>query len=76
VEKSGRKISSANAALLQKAMDHHESATKCIKDVLASNTTDDPDDDDSDNTVPTVTVLSERDQRLAEAKALRESIKV
>lgn len=80
VEKSGRKISSANAALLQQAMDHHESATKCIKDVLASNATADPDEDDDMNpepdnsTVPTVTVLSAREQRLAEAKALRESI--
>jgi hypothetical protein len=46
VEKSGRKISNANAALLQKAMDHHASATQCIKDVLGSNAADDPDGDD------------------------------
>jgi len=79
VEKAGRKISSANAALLQKAMDHHASATKCIKDVLDSNAADDPDDDndtDPDNDVPTVVVLSAREQRLAEARALRDSLKI
>lgn len=77
VERSGRKISSANAALLQKAMDHHASATQCIKDVLGSNDVSDPDgDDDKDpdgDAVPEVVVLSAREQRLAEAKALRES---
>jgi hypothetical protein len=42
-------ISSANEAAVGKAMDHHESATKCIKDVLASNAlTDDPDGDNDD----------------------------
>jgi HK97 family phage prohead protease len=76
VEKSGRKISNANAALLQKAMDHHESATKCIKDVLASNAAaDDPDGDNDDPAdAPDVVVLSAIEQRIAEAKALRESI--
>jgi HK97 family phage prohead protease len=85
VEKSGRSISSANRSLLQKAMDHHESATKCIKDVLGSNATDgdDPDGDDDNNMVvladdqatPAVPAV-EKDQRalrLAEAKALRAS---
>ncbi len=81
VEKSGRKISSANAALLQKAMDHHESMGKCIKEVMDSNAASDPDGDDdtdpdSDDTVPTVVVLSAREQRLAEAKALKDSVKL
>ena len=77
--KSGRSISSANEALLKEAMDHHASATQCIKDVLAGNAAADPDEDgdkDPDNDLPTVTVLSARDQRLAEAKALRASVKI
>jgi HK97 family phage prohead protease len=80
VEKSGRKISNANAALLQKAMDHHASATQCIKDVLGGDMADDPDGDegkDPDGDAgPEVVVLSAREQRLAEAKALRESAKL
>jgi len=84
VEKSGRKISNANAALLQQAMDHHASATKCIKDVMDSNAAADPDGDDDSNepdadAVPVVVVLSAedlREQRLAEAKALRASVKI
>lgn len=84
VERAGRKISNANAALLQQAMDHHASATKCIKDVLDGNTTADPDDDNDqdpivDDSVPTVTVLSAedlREQRLIEARALRASVKI
>jgi hypothetical protein len=77
VEKSGRKISTANEALLKQAMDHHESASKCIKDVLDSNAAADPDGDDdagAADAVPAVVVLSARDQRIAEAKALRESL--
>ncbi len=79
--KAGRKISSANAALLQKAMDHHASATQCIKDVMDSNAAADPDGDNDadpgpDDAVPVVVVLSAREQRLAEAKALRESAKL
>jgi HK97 family phage prohead protease len=83
LEKSGRRISSANETLLKKAMDHHESATKCIKDVLASNETDDndsePDNDPDDMTIVAPKVMTEAEQRatrLADAKALRESIKV
>lgn len=82
VVRAGRKISNANAALLQKAMDHHASATQCIMDCLDSNESDeDPDDDpdndnDEDKDIPTVTVLSARDQRIADAKALKASIKV
>ena len=44
--KAGRRIGSANEALLREALDHHASATKCIKDVLDSNDGDEPDDDD------------------------------
>jgi HK97 family phage prohead protease len=79
-EKSGRRISSANEALLRKAMDHHESATKCIKDVLDSNAAgeDDPDGDGDGDLVadPVVTEADKRAQRLAEAKALRASAKL
>jgi HK97 family phage prohead protease len=85
--KAGRKVSAANEALLMKAMDHHASATDCLKQVLASNMTDDPDmdgDDDSNvpqdmnDHVPEVVVLSEeaqRQKRLEEARALKASIK-
>ncbi len=84
VEKSGRKISNANAALLQQAMDHHASATKCIKDVMDSNAAADPDGDDDTNepdadVVPVVVVLTAeelREQRLAEARALKASFKI
>jgi HK97 family phage prohead protease len=89
VEKAGRKISSANQALLQQAMDHHESATKCIKDVLASNEPDgEPDNDGDENgnnmvvlaAEPTVTIVpvvveDPRAKRLAEVAALKASIK-
>jgi len=52
-EKSGRRISSANEALLKTAMDHHASATQCIKDVLDSNAAADP-DGDGDNDLEVV----------------------
>lgn len=82
--KSGRRISAANQALLQKAMDHHASATECIKDVLASNAAgdDEPDDDVDDMIVdppPTPKVMTEAEKRaarLAEAKSLRSSAKL
>lgn len=79
--KSGRRISNANEALLKQAMDHHASATKCIKDVLDSNAAADPDGDgdmdpDVDPVVPPVVVLNARDQRIAEAKALKASVKI
>lgn len=91
VEKSGRKISNANAAKLQEAVDHHASATKsladsmaCIKDVMDSNAAADPDgdsvqDEPDDDTVPTVVVLTAealREQRIAEAAALKASVKI
>lgn len=82
-EKAGRKISSANKALLQQAMDHHESATKCIKDVLDSNATDgSPDEGESDENnmivlaVDAIDLEDPRARRLAEAKALRASAKI
>lgn len=84
--KAGRRISSANEALLNKAMDHHESATKCIKDVLASNALEDDSgpDGDGDGDGPVVIVdpekvLTEAEQRakrIAEAKALRASVNI
>jgi phage head maturation protease len=43
--KSGRRISAANEALLRDAMDHHASATKCIKDVLDEAAELEPDTD-------------------------------
>jgi HK97 family phage prohead protease len=87
IVKSGRAISSANAALLQEAMDHHASATKCIKDVLEGNAPPDPSDPDDvgngDGDGPTVivdpddkTLTDPRAKRLAEAKALRASAKI
>jgi HK97 family phage prohead protease len=79
-QKSGRRISSANEALLRKAMDHHECATKCIKDVLDSNESDDDDPDEGSDApemiAPPKTEADKRAQRLAEAKALRASVKV
>jgi hypothetical protein len=81
--KSGRRISAANQELLQKAMDHHASATDCIKSVLASNAAGDgdPDDDVDDMIVEPIepkvmTEAEKRAARLAEAKALRASVKL
>jgi HK97 family phage prohead protease len=84
--KAGRRISAANKELLQKAMDHHESATACIKQVLDSNETDenDPDDDGDDDSTsnpevivpPEDTEATKRAKRLAEARALKESVKL
>jgi len=80
--KAGRRISSANEALLMKAMDHHASATQCIKDVLASNAADDDPDGDGDNDnqmiviPPMMTEADKRAERLAEARALRASVKL
>jgi HK97 family phage prohead protease len=77
-EKAGRRISSANEAKLKAAMDHHASATQCIKDVLDSNAAaEDPDGDNDDPAdVPEVVVLSAIEQRIAEAKALRATVKI
>jgi hypothetical protein len=51
-EKSGRRISAPTRQSCSEAMDHHESATKCIKDVLASNESDEHEpDDDPDNLI-------------------------
>lgn len=81
VEKSGRKISKANEVKLKQAMDHHESASKCIKDVLESNAADEESDDDASGNdmivlaQDTVT-LDQRAQRLADVKALRAFAKI
>jgi HK97 family phage prohead protease len=79
--KAGRRISSANEAKLKEAMDHHASATQCIKDVIASNEPDDnePDNDPDDMKIPVPTVTENADpraKRLAEAKALRALVKI
>jgi hypothetical protein len=81
--KSGRRISSANAALLREAMGHHESATKCIQNVLDGNDADDDDPENDDgNKTARVAILTEvveqdpRAKRLAEAAALRASAKI
>lgn len=77
--KSGRRVSSANEALLKKAMEHHDSATRCIKDVLASNESGSPDDDgdyDDMDDDSMVTEAVKRARRIAEAKALRASAKI
>lgn len=77
--KAGRRISSANAALLKQAMDHHASATDCLKQVLDSNEPDEPDADDSgssnDMEIP-LTDEAKRLKRLQDAKALRASLKL
>lgn len=79
-EKSGRAISSANEALLREALGHHESATKCIQDVLDGNRPgDDPDgngDGEGDGNPDDKTAADPRAKRLAEAKALRASAKI
>jgi len=80
VVKAGRRISAANQAKLQEAMDHHASATQCIKDVLASNEPDDePDDDGDEMTIvapPKAEETDPRAARLAEARALKASVKL
>ncbi len=81
VEKSGRKISSANEAKLKEAMDHHASASQCIKDVLDSNAADDSDSNDpepeADDPPPVAMItLSAVEQRIAEARALKASLKI
>jgi hypothetical protein len=87
VKKAGRRISSANEALLREALDHHEkaiadfqtgisrceSSIKAIKGVLDSNATVDPDGDDENN--PEDAPADERAARLQEAKRLKASLK-
>ena len=74
--KAGRRISSENKALLEKALDHHAQASKCIKDVLASNDPE-PDEDSAPESLqvldpPPATNPAERMQ---ETRALLASIK-
>lgn len=75
--KSGRRISAANKALLEKAleshlkaMDHHADCAKCIKDVLDSNdpAVDDPEGDDDDDPD------KQRAQRIAAARRRRAAL--
>jgi HK97 family phage prohead protease len=61
--RSGRSISAANEAKLREAMDHHASATKCVKDVLDSNVVADPDEEE------TAALESRRRARQREARA-------
>ncbi len=77
--KAGRRISSANEALLREAMGHHESATKCVKSVLDSNAAEpEPDDDDGslEVEVPPTTEEEKRARRVREARALIASVKI
>ena len=60
--REGRTVSSANEALLRQALDHHASATKCVKDVLDSNVTPDEDKPRS------ASIPMTREQRIAEAR--------
>jgi HK97 family phage prohead protease len=88
VAKAGRRISATNEAKLLEAMDHHASASQCIKDVLGTNAVDedmdDDGDDDSGDQADDKSVIAqssdaksdERATRLAEAKALRASVKI
>lgn len=83
--KAGRRISAANEAKLREALDHHESASACIKDVLASNETDDddsgtgddngPDDGGGDIVIHPPKPDDQRASRIAEARALKASLK-
>ena len=59
--RSGRAISAANKALLREAMDHHRSATECVKDVLDRIAVD-PDDDEG-NHVPDKAAARQREAR-------------
>ena len=88
--KSGRRISSANEALLRKAMDHHAACMKsmgdmsqCVKDVIDSIGPDDDEDDPDADKPEVIEVMSapkteaeRRAQRLAEAKAFRASVRI
>lgn len=82
-EKAGRRVSAATKAKLQEALDHHDAAAKCIKDVMDGDGPDEePDDDPDDNEnltpAPPETIvletLSSEEQRLKEVRALRETI--
>lgn len=78
VDKAGRRISAANKALLEKAMEHHDAATKCIKDVMDNPEADDPENDDPPNIISPVQLSEEETdpvkRRLAVVRALKESL--
>lgn len=74
--KAGRRISAKNKAMLEQAIGHHESATKCIKDVL-----DDPgegDDAGGDPESPEAQDITEdlnpTQRRLKEVRSIRETL--
>lgn len=87
VTRAGRRISAANKARLQEALDHHEASAKCIRDVMACDDPDEePDDEDTDEIddsgaptpQPPGTVVPEdmtpEERRLKEARDLKASI--
>lgn len=83
--KAGRRISAANKARLQDALDHHEASAKCIKAVMDS---DAPEDDSTDDPVApggdgllTEALVPEipddrspEERRVAEAAAIKASL--
>lgn len=84
IEKAGRRISAANRGKLEAALTHHDEASKCIKAVLDSNDPTEPDPDAEDPIDPTELAAptagqddpeQQRAKRIAEAQALRDSIK-
>jgi HK97 family phage prohead protease len=82
IGKAGRRISAKNKALLEAALVHHESASKCIRDVLeaekeiAEEDVDEDDDgeDDDDETSSPEDDLDPAQRRLQEARALKASL--
>jgi HK97 family phage prohead protease len=84
--KAGRKISAANKAKLQEALDHHEKSAQCIRDVLGDDGDDDDDEDpnaeepDKSPAAPEVQVeelrddLSPAELRAAEVRAIRDAL--
>lgn len=75
VDRSGRRVSSANEALIRQAMDHHASASACLQKVLDSNATAEDPDGDGDNDLVVVDPEEDpRAKRIREAKALKASL--
>lgn len=76
--KSGRQISAKNRAKLQEALDHHEAAAKCIRDVMESDAAPadiEPDGDDAGGDTHVVEDnLTPEQRRLKEARALKASL--
>lgn len=70
--KSGRRISAANRALLEKALEHHANCADCIKSVLDSD--DDPADGADQPTDDGADEDKARARRQAAARKLREEL--